>query len=302
MRQLLLCELLADLAAQTVLPSEVIVVDQSRPSDADVKAQAQAAGQLNLIQCLCSAPVGTSAARNIGLSHARAELVLMLDDDHRLGPDVIDSFCRVIDEGMDVVKGDIIENGQRLHEREQVSPMFGPVDQVLNVRYGDRQLPTVGVNSGFTIYRRRYLEAIDGFDGRFRGWFDDHDIGYRLWKAGARMCHDPRPVATHLEARGGRRSVNESEHMDRNAARWAFLITHFGNELARVDFMGVMSDVLRGLLTRQIPLTRSRQTLSLLKSWKRAKQIASLPPQMLSSELPEHVLVCFEREATVGAA
>src|SRR3954466_13802625 len=112
MRQSLLCELLSDLAAQTVLPLEVIVADQSRPSEDDLNEQLRAAGHLNLIQCLCSAPVGTSAARNIGLSHARAELVLMLDDDHRVGPDVIESFCRVIDEGMDVVKGDIIENGR----------------------------------------------------------------------------------------------------------------------------------------------------------------------------------------------
>jgi glycosyltransferase involved in cell wall biosynthesis len=107
-RQAMLCSLLGDLSRQTILPNEVVVVDQSPPTPEELEEQRTAAGRLRLIQCVCPQPAGTSGARNVGFSHCRGDFVLMLDDDHHLEPDVIECFCIVMSEGMDVVKGDII--------------------------------------------------------------------------------------------------------------------------------------------------------------------------------------------------
>lgn len=299
-RQAMLCQLLGDLSRQTVLPDEVLVVDQSPPTREELDEQRAAAGSLRLIRCVCPQPAGTSGARNIGLSHARGDFVLMLDDDHHLEADVIESFTVVMAEGMDVVKGDIIENGLRWHERHANSPGFDSpgsslsnvFDYLLRGRYGERQQATIGLNSGFTMYRREALERIDGFDGRFRGWFDDFDTGLRLWLAGARMCHDPRPVAVHFESdEGGRRSFDEGLYMHRAAARWAFMIQHFGEQSTREDYIASVVRTISEVVRRKVSLRRLQSIPQLTRSWKRARVIAATAPQMLSSPLPEHQVI-----------
>jgi GT2 family glycosyltransferase len=290
-RQALLCQLLANLAAQTRVPDEVIVVDQTPPTSQDLAVQRRAADGLRLVRCVCPRPAGTSGARNIGLSHAGGDFVLMLDDDHRLGPDVIEAYLKVMREGMDVVKGDIIEGGRRLHENPTQVPLGSLFEVLLRTRYAERQVPTIGVNSGFTMYRREWLELVGGFDGRFRGWYDDYDTGLRLWRAGARMCHDPRPVATHLAAEGGRRSYDEAEYMNRNAARWAFLICHFGQEWAREHYLITQARTALDVICRRAPISRIKSIPAMRRSWKRARSIAALPPQRLWDDLPDHLVV-----------
>lgn len=294
-RQAMLCGLLNDLAGQTVLPDEVIVVDQSPPTREEIEEQQAAAGSLRLIQCVCSQPAGTSGARNIGLFHSRGDFILMLDDDHHVAENVIESFLAVMSEGMDVIKGDIIESGLHWHERYTDSPgsnLSSLLDYLLRGKYGQHQRGTIGLNSGFTMYRRELLERIDGFDGRFRGWFDDFDTGFRLWQAGARMCHDPRPVAVHFRPDvGGRRSFDENKYMHRNAARWAFMIQHFGEPSTREDYFASVVRTVSEVVRRRIPLRRLKDITRLTQSWKRAGEIAAKPPQMLSHSLPEHKLI-----------
>ena len=288
----MLCGLLSDLAGQTILPDEVIVVDQSPPTREEIEEQQAAAGSLRLIQCVCSQPAGTSGARNIGLFHSRGDLILMLDDDHHVDDNMIESFLAVMSEGMDVVKGDIIEGGLHWHERyidsagSNLSSLF---DYLLRGKYGPHQRGTIGLNSGFTMYRRELLERIDGFDGRFRGWFDDFDTGFRLWQVGARMCHDPRPVAVHFRPdAGGRRSFDENKYMHRNAARWAFMIQHFGEQSTREDYFASIARTVTQVARRRIPPRRLKDITRLTQSWKRAREIAAKPPQMLSNSLPKH--------------
>lgn len=299
-RQAMLCRLLSDLSRQTILPDEVVVVDQSPPTIEELEEQRTAAGHLRLIQCVCPEPAGTSSARNIGLSHCHGDFLLLLDDDHHLEPDVIESFCAVLLEGMDVVKGDIIEDGLRWHERYVNYPGFDfpgtsfseIFDYLLRGRYGERQQATIGLNSGFTMFRREILERIDGFDGRFRGWFDDFDTGFRLWLAGARMCHDPRPVAVHFRPdEGGRRSFDESLYMHRSAARWAFMIQHFGEQSTREDYIASVVRTIADVVRWRVPLRRLLSVPRLTRSWKRAKEIAATAPQLLSSPLPEHRII-----------
>jgi GT2 family glycosyltransferase len=198
-------------------------------------------------------------------------------------------------EGMDVVKGDIIENGLRWHERYVNSPgdgLSGVFDYLLRGRYGEQQLATIGLNSGFTMFRRALLERIDGFDGRFRGWFDDFDTGLRLWLVGARMCHDPRPVAVHYRPdEGGRRSFDENKYMHRNAARWTFMIQHFGEQSAREDYLAAVIRTISDVVRRKVPLSRLKNISHLTRSWKRARVVAASAPQLLSNPLPEHRVI-----------
>ena len=103
------------------------------------------------------------ARETLGSPTPSGDFLLLLDDDHHLEPDVIESFCVGMSEGMDVVKGDIIEDGLRWHERYVDSPGFdspgsslsNTFDYLLRGRYGERQQATIGLNSGFTMYPPR---------------------------------------------------------------------------------------------------------------------------------------------------
>ncbi len=81
------------IAAQTVLPTELIVVDDGQLSPEYRESLAsQCAGAGIRIQILQKAVPGLPASRNLAVRHARGDIVQFLDDDVELDPE----FCRQI--------------------------------------------------------------------------------------------------------------------------------------------------------------------------------------------------------------
>ena len=116
------------------------------------------------------------------------------------------------------------------------------------------------------------------------------------------MCHDPRPVAVHFGSdEGGRRSFDESKYMHRTAARWTFMIQHFGQQSTREDYVASVVRTISEVVRRKVPLRRLQNIPHLTRSWKRARVIAATAPQLLSSPLPEHQIIEIAAGAPLAA-
>ncbi|MEX2430633.1 MAG: glycosyltransferase family 2 protein [Dehalococcoidia bacterium] len=88
-------ETLATLAAQTLLPDEVIVVDASEaPHTADLIRQLAPSFPVPL-HCLPAAKKAAAAQRNQGADHAQGDLFFFLDDDLLIEPDFLHHVVQV---------------------------------------------------------------------------------------------------------------------------------------------------------------------------------------------------------------
>ena len=50
---------------------------------------------------------------------------------------------------------------------------------------------------GNLLVRRRSFLAVGGFDDEYFAYYEDVDLGWRLWAAGWRVLFEPRAVARH---------------------------------------------------------------------------------------------------------
>lgn len=181
---------LTHLGTQTVAPHEVLVVDQTPPERR--QDLTEALDPALAVQVIVSEVAGQCTARNLALEAATGELVLFLDDDDELSPDLLARhLARLAQTGADANCGVAVEPGE-----DDVDPAFG------RFRASD-VFPTNN-----TMLRREALADSGLFDLAFdRGERADHDLGMRLYLGGRRLVLDPDAAVLHHHApRGGLRS------------------------------------------------------------------------------------------------
>ena len=171
---------------------ELIVVD-----DGSTDRGAEVARKLGAEVLSLPGPDGPGAARNKGVDRARGELVLFVDSDVIIHPDVPtrvrESFER--HDGLVALFGSYDDRPDHR----------GLVSQYVNLRHhfvhqnGGDEATTFWAGCG-AVERRAYLE-VGGFDDeRFsRPTIEDIDLGYRLRAAGGRIRFDNGMLGTHLK-------------------------------------------------------------------------------------------------------
>ena len=167
---------------QTYPALEVIIVDDNTESglSSEIKAAFQNVPKVRYIKNIgCH---GACAARNIGISCAKGELIAFLDDDDEWLPEKIARQVEAFAEDVCLVYC----NGWRVDDR---------CDPPLVTRYRQEKdfFPTVSFESlleknhiGTTtqlLVRKSVLEEIDGFDTRFLAR-QDYDLCLRLAQSG----------------------------------------------------------------------------------------------------------------------
>jgi GT2 family glycosyltransferase len=162
---------------------EVIVVDDGCTEA--TFAATRAAGQEGLpVRYIASGPVaGPAAARNTGWRAALGEIIAFTDDDCQPARDWLRAGVDALGTGAEGACGRV------------VVPLATPPT--------DYERDAAGLEHGEFVtancfYRRRALEAIGGFDPRFRiAWREDSDLFFGLLERGVRLVFAPAARVIH---------------------------------------------------------------------------------------------------------
>jgi glycosyltransferase involved in cell wall biosynthesis len=149
---------LADLAAQTRIPTQVLRTDENR---------------------------GPAPARNLGWRNARGPLIAFTDDDCLPQPEWVAAVADGLAEA-DVVQGRTLPNPDQ-------AASCGPFSRSVTVTAADGLFATCNVG-----YRRETVERVGGFDEAFRLLAgEDTDLAWRAMAQGARTSFRPDALVYH---------------------------------------------------------------------------------------------------------
>lgn len=184
----LLKRALLSLASQTLGPDEyeIIVVDDG--SEPETQSLAADLGKVISFKYVYQANSGLASAKNHGLCHATAPIVLFLDDDDLSDPDLLEQhliahkhypdpnisilgFTRLpAESAADPLMAFVTGNGGHLFSFDSV-----PERQLLDYNH---------FWGGRTSCKRKYLLSHGIFNPVFRFGFEDIELGYRLSRHG----------------------------------------------------------------------------------------------------------------------
>ena len=181
---------LRDLAAQSLIPRRVLIVEQAAESGSTSKLVALAQEEWPFQVELHSVPwVGVCRARNLALRQVESEWVLFLDDDVRLPTRCVQSLLAVAQAYcVDAVNAAVYLPHQ---EASEVSKSSFP-----------RLSPSFA--SGASLVSNRAIRSSNGFDERLEGGYgEDYEFGVRLRLTGANVLYAPGAPVLHLKAPSG---------------------------------------------------------------------------------------------------
>lgn len=225
----LLRRCLTSLAAQTVPADtfEVVVVDDG---SGDETAEVLAAFQDRVRGFTQPKNAGPAAARNRGITEARADLVLFLDDDIAAAPDLLSTHLALHAAAADPLLGVLgrVDWSPEL----TVTPFMSWLDRSglqfgydTWLREGPIDPPYAAFYTANLSMHRTALTDVGGFDERFPyAAFEDMELAFRLAERGFRLDYRPAARAFHtraMELRGfceRMSKVGESAELLRRAA------------------------------------------------------------------------------------
>ena len=199
---------LNQLLVQTILPYEVIVIDQTPVSERKPELF-QGYDKIGL-RYFSMDQSGQCGSRNLGLLQSSGDYILFIDDDVEVKPDLLEQHIRC----MEYFNADV---SCGVCDEVDAGPI--PYDYTF-IRHSD-VFPT---NNG--MVRRATLEKSGLFDMAFdHGQRADGDIGARVYKTGASLILNPEiRVLHHRAPRGGLRKHNVRKVTYSSSRKY---ITHF---------------------------------------------------------------------------
>ena len=225
-----------DLLLQTVLPKQIIVVDNSTTDERRKPKSFSVTGLVECIYLEATKEGFVNAARNEGLRRVTADYAVLMDDDMSLPRDLLENFLAIHEEGWDAVAGMVSERGVPVPSR----PTTGlPFWNLVRHRHGTSRGHTIAVPSCLVSLRQKMLEEIGFLDEAFVYNYDDYDLGLRIWLGGFTLIQDPRANASHLKAPlGGSRKnlLGDERILNKYTAKYYFIHKHFGRRATRMEF------------------------------------------------------------------
>jgi hypothetical protein len=208
---------LESIAAQTLTPYEVIIVDNGS-SDGSVGWLRSDHPSVRLVEL--GRNTGFAEAANHGFAAARSEVVALLNTDVELEPDWVDRMTRALsaDSRAAAVACKMVELAApyRIYDAGDVLRRDGACEQRGRFGYDDGSFDAAGevfgACAGAAVYRRDAVLAVGGFDTRYFAYLEDVDLALALRLAGWRCRYEP-AVARHVgegssgELRGGHRRL-----------------------------------------------------------------------------------------------
>ncbi len=194
------------ISAQTVLPLELVVVDQT-PEPADLHARLrQTCGNRIGLQYIWDPKIsGGAPARNVALEVVKGSIILFLDDDVTLHPDFIENLLLAYHKHPDAsgISGipDNYTPPERFYSYWSRIFMRGPF-------HDDRQpvywramalgeaVPVSRMSGGMMSLLKASIGSTR-FDPDLRGVSDGEDVDFCMHLSGAKLYLEPRCLLTH---------------------------------------------------------------------------------------------------------
>jgi glycosyltransferase involved in cell wall biosynthesis len=176
---------LAALAEQTVMPGEVIVVDDG--STDDTPAIARRMGAKVLVQD----HAGAGAARNRGVDAATGELLLFTDADCVPAGDWVERLVEALEDEEVVAARGVCKSNQR-----EAVARFAQLEYDEKHRQLARRRYVDLVSTDSAAYRRHTFRQFGGFDEDYVA-SEDQDLSFRMVRSGHRIVFAPDAVVIH---------------------------------------------------------------------------------------------------------
>lgn len=200
---------------------EVIVVDDGTPQPIEL-----APGRHGFaLELLRQANAGPGAARNRGVARARGEIVMFLNDDAVLAPDLFEVHLRAHREAgatRVAVLGTFTFTSES--REEPFTQLLADTDLLFDfvgLRHGALHPWQFFWTCNLSLPKAE-LEAVGGFDPRFReAIVEDVELGYRLQQRGLRVLFRADAKAEHAHALGVEGYFRRALRLGVNLARMA---------------------------------------------------------------------------------
>ena len=199
---LMLC--LRSIETQHPLPSRVIVVIGSEDSWQPSVPDQFPSLRIEVVECF---EHNISIARNAGLDHAQAEIVLFLDDDAQARSGWVQAYIQAFDQhpGAWAIGGDVFDSRNTPptpeFSRGLVSASGRQIPVWADGRKASRNYLTNVKGCNFGI-RRSVVMEIGGFDPFFAFAFDESDLMLSIHRAGGQVLHEPGAIVDHAHTPG----------------------------------------------------------------------------------------------------
>lgn len=236
---------LVSVKAQSLEPSEVIVIDNSadpffkeRLSNAHPPVRV-CSNPSNLYYC---------PSLNTGIRQASGDLILCLNDDVWLDRDFMREAVAGFekDPAIGMVSGKVLRPDRK--HLDSAGLFLTPWRTARERGYGtpdtgqyDREEYIFGINGAVMFLRKKMLEEIkegqDYFDPDFHIFFEDLDVSWRAQRHGWRAYYTPRALAHHK--RGG--TVRTPEGIDKPYAR-RFLSPRLHADLIKNRYLAIIKN------------------------------------------------------------
>jgi serine acetyltransferase/GT2 family glycosyltransferase len=200
-REASLMRLLGQFAAQTAPAEafEVVVIDDGSAKDATPALRARKLPYALRVERQANA--GAAASRDRGARLAKGDIILFLDDDMQVGPDIVAAHLALHERDEHaVVLGRILPDPDaklELFERFHADVLERFAASVLA---GDATARGPNVYTGNVSMRRDAYVRVGGFDAAF-GHSEDAELGVRLEKDGAHFHLSERAASVHSSDR-----------------------------------------------------------------------------------------------------
>jgi glycosyltransferase involved in cell wall biosynthesis len=198
---------IASVFGQTLLPAELVVVDDGSTPPVSLEGLAVPEGlALRLIRN--ARPSGPARARNTGIAAARGAWIAFLDDDDEFKPDKIATVAAALERMED--SADLlyhpaeivmVNEGVRYTSRPRAADTARAMYRELLVRNIVGGTPMV-------VARKASLQELGGFDASL-GALEDYELWLRLARHGARFCLLPQAL-TRCHYTTAKASVSKS--------------------------------------------------------------------------------------------
>ena len=206
-------ESLLSVLAQTVLPLEVLIIDDGSRVPIIVPIQTEIP-----VRVIRVANRGLPSARNVGLMNAHGHAFLPLDADDWLDPTYIEKTLPLLDAGADVVLTGLQEHGER-------TGLYMPGCELgLDKLTVDKERMS---NRLFycSLFRTSLLKEAGGYNGRMINGYEDWDLWIDLMQRGAKMVAVNEPLFNYRTRKDSMLAQTEANWRDWN---WDEMARHHG--------------------------------------------------------------------------